>query len=160
MMAADLPPQAAYPPMTMQCVVSAAAEYSLPRTLVVAILATEGGHVGAVRRNTNGTLDHGPMQINTVEAKELFAYGISQQQLIWDGCVNARAGARILRKRINEARGNFWKGVAAYHSKTPSVGRKYLNRVWTVIRKISANPQLEWDYVAKSSTPKWRVYGS
>src|SRR3546814_5341158 len=52
-------------PLTTECVVNAAALYHLPEPLVWTILYVEGGKVGTVSGNKNGTADLGPMQINT-----------------------------------------------------------------------------------------------
>ena len=53
------------------CMMLAAQTYSVPPAILVGIYKAEGGQVGQEVRNTNGSYDLGPMQINTVWMPEL-----------------------------------------------------------------------------------------
>jgi hypothetical protein len=120
-------------PVTHECIAEAASQNSLPPSIVYSLLAVEGGRVGQAVRNTNGTYDMGPMQINTIWLSDLAArYGISaaaiQDLLIKDGCFNIGVGTWILKNEILRT-GEFWSGVASYHSRTPERGRGYVLKV-------------------------------
>jgi len=110
------------------CIANASHRYRLPRGLVLAVLMTENGRPGLARRNHNGTVDYGPMQINTARLAQLRRYGLTARVLRDDACTNIWAGAALLQREIYAA-GDFWTGVAHYHSHTPALGRAYAARV-------------------------------
>lgn len=113
------------------CVVQAANDYSLPVRGLLAVWLTEGGRPGTVSKNTNGTADYGPMQINTIWAKRLETqFGVTRDMITDDFCWSVRAGAYILRYEINQAGGSFWDGVGHYHSRTPQYKYQYIQRVY------------------------------
>ncbi|WVK06435.1 lytic transglycosylase domain-containing protein (plasmid) [Xanthomonas campestris pv. olitorii] len=113
------------------CVVQAANDYTLPVRGLLAVWLTEGGRIGTVSRNKNGTADYGPMQINTVWAQRLESqFGVTRQMITDDFCWSVRAGAYILRYEINQAGGSFWDGVGHYHSRTPQFKYQYIERVY------------------------------
>lgn len=113
------------------CVLQAANDYTLPLRGLLAVWMTEGGRPGTVSRNTNGTADYGPMQINTVWARRLESqFGVTRQMITDDFCWSVRAGAYILRYEINQAGGSFWDGVGHYHSRTPRYKYEYIQRVY------------------------------
>lgn len=54
------------------CMVQAARDYSLPLRGLIAVWLTESGSGEPLKSlNKNGTVDHGPFQINTVWANRL-----------------------------------------------------------------------------------------
>ncbi len=111
-----------------QCVNAAAAAYRIPQAVFRAVLTTEGGWVGLKKRNTNGSYDMGPAQINTIHLPELAKSGITEDMLVGDACVNVYVAAYRLRVEIERA-GEFWRGVGNYHSRTPHLHQRYLARV-------------------------------
>ena len=124
------------------CVQLAADRYGVPVTLIRAILKVEGGKVGQAVRNSNGTEDLGPMQINTIWLPRLADYGITREQLQHDLCINILAGAWILSRQLQEAdklegplQRRLWWGIGAYHSRTPKHNVKYALRVWQAMRQ-------------------------
>lgn len=124
-------PMPANVPPVPACMVQAAIDYSLPLRGLIAVWLTEGGRTGTESRNTNGTTDYGPMQINTVWVNRLQSlFGVTRQMLTNDFCWSVRAGAYILRYEINLAGGSFWDGVGHYHSRTPQYKYAYINRVY------------------------------
>ncbi|GGM25531.1 hypothetical protein GCM10009425_40390 [Pseudomonas asuensis] len=125
LIAADLPPVPA-------CMVQAAVEYSIPLRGLIAVWLTEGGKIGTLSKNkSNGTIDHGPMQINDVWADELQKnFGVTRDMLTNDFCWSVRSAAYILRSEINRAKGSFWDGVGHYHSRTPEFKYPYIQRVY------------------------------
>ena len=121
-------------PITHQCIYTAASRFNLPLKAIYAILAVEGGTVGKINHNSNGTYDIGPMQINSIWLKTFSGY-ITKEQLIYNGCVNVHVGAWILRANINQAGGNFWTGVGNYHSRTPTHHNRYQQKVYAAATK-------------------------
>lgn len=125
-------------PVTPQCVVEAANRQSLELVKVLAVMKTEGGHVGEYSRNSNGSYDIGPMQVNSIHLPELSkVYGIPEadmsQLLAYHGCFNVAVGAWLLRRRTNEAAGDFWYGIGRYHSAAKADSKKYILRVHGVM---------------------------
>ncbi len=81
-------------------------------------------------QNFNGTYDLGPMQVNSRWIPELARtwnvdYRTARKAVRDDGCVNVRVAAWILRRKIGEAGGSLYGGIAHYHSATPWRGRRY-----------------------------------
>jgi hypothetical protein len=128
------PPSPWMRPVTQECVKVEAARQQLELVKLMAVLKTEGGRVGMARRNTDGSYDLGPMQVNTVNLPDLvkqFRVPASAliNVLINDGCFNVAVGAWLLRERTNQAGGDFWYGIGRYHSKTPAHAYPYILRV-------------------------------
>lgn len=127
----DIPPPE--PPqvveLTHQCISETADAFDLPTRLLYSVLTVEGGKVGQTVENTNGTYDMGPMQINSIWL-DFFSGYVTREQIIYDGCINVHVGAWILRANINEAGGDFWRGVGNYHSKTPKFHYPYQQRIY------------------------------
>ena len=113
------------------CIVAAARDYSLPLRALLSVQLTEGGRPGTLSKNKNGSVDHGPFQINTLWAHRLAReFGITAATLTNDLCWSARAGAYILRYEINQANGDFWEGVGHYHSHTQKFKQAYIAAVY------------------------------
>ena len=96
---------------------------------------TEGGKTGKALRNTNGTWDMGPFQINTVHVDTLAAMGIAPEAVLQDGCVNAYAAAWLLRREYLRT-GDIWQAIGAYHSRTPHRRDAYMARVRANLEKL------------------------
>lgn len=111
-----------------RCVDTAAAAYGLPAHVFRAVLRTEGGWAGLKKRNTNGSYDLGPAQINTIHLPELSKHGITEHMLVHDACINIYVGAYRLKVEIERV-GDLWRGVGNYHSRTPHLHQAYLKRV-------------------------------
>ena len=122
------------------CLILASQTYSVPPAVMVGILQVEGGRVGQqVGPNNNGSYDLGPMQINTLWVPRLAKYwGVSDKTAHrWirdDACTNMGVSAWILRRHLNET-SSLSKAIAYYHSRTPSLGYAYKNRVVAAMRK-------------------------
>lgn len=146
-----LPPSIPPSPPTLQCISAAAQRHRVPPVILLAILKTEGGKSGMRSRNTNGSYDLGGMQVNTVHLDDFHRLtGVEPDRmdhyLTNHGCFNVSAGAYLLRQRIEEA-GELWSGVARYHSRTPSLGGPYAQRVYrnlqSIMRGETAIPALQ-----------------
>lgn len=97
----------------------------------------------ALGRNTNGTLDIGAFQINSLHLPKLARYGVSPQALT-DGCVSAYVGAWHYRQQTQEF-GNTWYAVGAYHSRTPARAAWYANQI--------AQQLMRWQVMPKGPLP-------
>jgi hypothetical protein len=80
----------------IECINQAAVAYHVPATMIVSILKTEGGRRGEASKNKNGTIDYGPMQINTCHLEELAKYGITKTDIQYNPYVNVAAGTWLL----------------------------------------------------------------
>lgn len=127
------------------CLAMAAQTYQVPPQILVGILHVEGGKVGQQVRNTNGTYDLGPMQINTLWTKELAKeWGVSRstaKKLIRDdACTNINVAAWIFRRNLDESK-SLYKAIAWYNSRTPHIGNRYRKKVLAAMRKKNLLPQ-------------------
>jgi hypothetical protein len=120
-------------PTNTACLIEAARRYELPVEIMVGVLGQEGGRVGTISKNVDGTVDVGPMQINSRWWGTFRGY-MTPQQITYDACMSFHAGAWILKKNIIEA-GDFWKGVGNYHSKSPALNVSYQVLVWKKIEE-------------------------
>jgi len=120
------------------CLMSGAATYQVPPAVMIAIMQVEGGRVGQqVGPNVNGTYDLGPMQVNTRWLPELARYWhidlkTAHKLVRDDGCVNVKVAAWILHQKIKDG-GSLRMGIQYYHSATPYLGRRYAEKVISVL---------------------------
>ena len=129
------------------CLMVAAQNYAIPPQVLVGILYVEGGKVGQQVRNSNGTYDLGPMQINTLWTKVLAdGWGVSRsyahRMIRDDACTNINVAAWIFRKNWNETK-SLPKAIEWYNSRTPHIGRKYRYKVIAAMKnkKLLAPPK-------------------
>lgn len=129
-------------PPTLQCFVKEANRHSIDPYVLLAVMKTEGGRPGELALNSNGTVDLGPMSVNTVWLPVLAKHyqtteGELKHRLAADGCANVAAAALILGRKIAET-GDVWEGVANYHSNKPAIQSRYLMRVHASLTGIVA----------------------
>ena len=120
------------------CLLLAAQTYNVPPAVMIGILSVEGGSVGQAVRNTNGSYDLGPMQINTIWVPQRARFwGVNQSTARnWiqnDACTNMGVSAWILRQHLNETK-SLSKAISYYHSRTPSLGTKYRKKVYEAMK--------------------------
>ena len=125
------------------CLTEAAAMHRLPPAMLVVLLNVEGGTPGRVSRNTNGTLDLGPMQVNTIWVPRIAAHwrttpAAAYASLRDNLCANLEGGAWILRQATDEAGGDLLAGVGIYHSHNPGHQARYLRQVLRVLLILQA----------------------
>jgi hypothetical protein len=118
----------------LACMVAAAAFYHLPPRVLPSIQAVEGGWIGAVHRNADGSDDLGVMQVNARWIEKLsrvtaLPQDVVRARLIGDGCFNIAAAAAIMRTYLNEAHGDLMKAIGYYHSHTPALSLDYDEKV-------------------------------
>lgn len=125
-----------------RCIVGAARQYGINPLVIKALLLHESGKIGTLSKNSDGSYDLGPMQINTINIpflKKTFP-SLTWNNLAYDLCLNVYAGTYFLKTKLDEA-DSFWTGVGNYHSKTPSLRRKYLGKVIPIYKKLLAYHQ-------------------
>lgn len=121
-------------PMTLYqvnvCTQYANQRYPTASTLAIKVLlATEGGQIGTIRKNTDDSYDLGPMQINTIHLVDIrHEFGFTARDLVYNPCKNILVGTWLLSKHILAYPGAIWKAIGSYHSKTPRVREIYLSK--------------------------------
>jgi soluble lytic murein transglycosylase-like protein len=133
-------------PVTPQCILVEANRQKLEVHKLLSVMKVENGRVGQFTRNSNGTYDVGPMQINTVNLPDIAKkLGTTKENVLkylaYDGCFNVSIGAWILRSRTDEVNGDFWMGIGRYHSKSPTNRDRYIMRVHTTMTNMVAKAQ-------------------
>lgn len=112
----------------LECINKAATTYQVPAPVIISILKTEGGRNGSASKNKDGSIDYGPMQVNSCWVEKLSRYGITKKDLQYDPCVNVAVGAWILAQSIASGK-DVWHGVGIYHSRTEVFNHKYRHKV-------------------------------
>lgn len=129
-------------PTRSMCITGAAKHYGAREDVIRALIRTEGGTTGEIRRNTNGSFDMGLMQINSIHLSDpgpngLWRFGIRAQDLIYNECLNIYIGTWYVQSRIL-VRGDVWKGIGDYHSRSPSINHDYQLRVYDALTRVWA----------------------
>jgi hypothetical protein len=98
--------------------------YHLPPRVLPSIQSVEGGAVGGISHNTNGTDDLGVMQVNTIWLPALsrltrMPEPVLRDRLVSDACFNISASGAIMRYYLDETKGDLMRAVGNYHSHTP-----------------------------------------
>ncbi|WP_338924233.1 lytic transglycosylase domain-containing protein (plasmid) [Pseudomonas silesiensis] len=128
----DFPPEQPLTLMQIDYCVSQAAKQNPGASpwMLKTLLAVEGGQIGTIRKNTDGSYDLGPMQINTIHVPTIYRQlGITARELVFNACKNIFAGAWILSGHMKDSDGRYWLAMGNYHSKTPSRRAIYLKKV-------------------------------
>jgi hypothetical protein len=118
----------------VDCMILVAQLYALPPRVLPAIQAVEGGRVGEMHPNADGSTDLGVMQVNTRWVGPLAHFtklseDAVRARLVSEPCFNIAAAGAIMRTYLNEAHGDLLRAVAYYHSHTPVRGTDYRIRV-------------------------------
>ena len=129
----ELPAPGPVSPVTTGCIQAAAQRYRVEPLLILAILKTEGGRPGLARRNTNGTYDLGPMQVNTLWVKRA---GLNAQELRDHGCYNVFVGTAILANELVHTPHDMGAGIGNYHSRTPKHHARYRRLVQQNLKRL------------------------
>jgi hypothetical protein len=147
------------PAMIRGCITAAAKIHGLPPAVLVILLNVEGGTLGRVSRNGNETADIGPIQVNTVNLRDIAAHWHASlddtyRALRDNFCANVEAGAWILRQYLDEASGNFWEAVGYYHSHTAEHKARYLREVLRQVLRLKALAEHAATLAGPSQTPR------
>lgn len=107
-----------------RCIQGAAQQYRIHPAVLRAVLSVESRlDPGARNVNTNGTVDLGIGQINSVHLPELSRMGIEERHLL-DPCIGAYVAGWHLGRQLRRF-GETWWGVGAYHSTSPQRNQRY-----------------------------------
>jgi soluble lytic murein transglycosylase-like protein len=110
------------------CWEQAAIRHQVNPHLLAAIAEVESGlRPGAIGRNTNGSIDIGLMQINSLWLPELQRHGIAPRDLL-DPCVSVHVGAWVLAQKMRR-HGNTWMAVGAYNAGSEVLRERYARKV-------------------------------
>ncbi len=125
----------------LQCMLLTASFYHLPPRVLPSIHAVEGGFVGSVSHNANGSDDLGVMQVNTTWLQPLARVSRLpaeevRRRLIADACFNIAAAGLIMRVYLNETHDDLLLAVGDYHSHTPALNADYRERVLAAARRL------------------------
>ncbi|MDD7022259.1 MAG: lytic transglycosylase domain-containing protein [Aeromonadales bacterium] len=123
------------------CVAWTAWQFELPEELLYSVLYVEQGPLnGRCTNNTNGTQDCGPAQINDVRLKELSRFSLTKSDIRSEPCRNVWAMGYLLRREIEKADGQIWRGVGNYHfhySVNQRIHNDYIRRVKKAWKRLS-----------------------
>ena len=119
---------------TVECAVASSIRHNVPANLLLAIRQAEGGKNGMVRKNRNGSTDHGTMQWNNRSIGDYRQYGITVHHVSSDGCYALDLAAYRLAKHLAEPTGTFWERAARYHSVSAEPNQRYQS----IIRPLAA----------------------
>lgn len=146
----DLPPSVAHGEIPQVCVVIVARSFRVEPELLGGILFVEGGRKGMANKNTNGSYDYGPAQINSAWLDRTERVGVGANELQHDTCKNLWAAGWILRRCLNKFQNSFWHGVGCYHTgENPKTDaqlkrqRAYAVKVFRAVQR-TRGPFLNW----------------
>jgi hypothetical protein len=131
--------------LTIACMKAVAASYGVPEIDLWALLMQEGGRVGQVSHNTNGTVDIGPFQVNSIWVPtfariwNLSGSDATFETLRDNACWNAAAGASIYALSLKNAHDRR-TALGRYHSATPSLAAKYLAQLDKRFAQLQRDP--------------------
>ncbi|WP_308738022.1 transglycosylase SLT domain-containing protein [Serratia liquefaciens] len=113
-----------------------AKQFGIEARLLASIAQVESGmNPTALGKNSNGSVDIGLMQINSVHLPKLKKIGIDKNQLTKDPCTAVLVGASILAEMM-QIYGYSWEAVGAYNAGTAesrhALRMKYAKKVWSV----------------------------
>lgn len=118
------------------CVRVVSRQFDIDPLPIELLLEVEGGRVGTVRRNDNGSEDLGPMQINSIHLPDVALIGISRNDVRDNRrCRNVFAGVLLYVRHLDAAGGNPARALARYHSKTPRHALRYLGLIAGAIER-------------------------
>ena len=116
------------------CWEQAAHRHQVNPHLLAAIAEVESGlRPGAIGRNTNGSIDIGLMQINSLWLPELQRHGIAPRDLL-DPCVSVHVGAWVLAQKMRR-HGNTWTAVGAYNAGSDVLRERYARKVMEALAR-------------------------
>lgn len=130
-------------PITPACSSAISRAYAIPLEILAAVRLAEAGRPGQIAVNKNGTVDAGPMQVNSNNWVRVFRRtGIAPLDIRYNGCKNFEAGAYLLREHLDNNKTSItdWPSliqvVANYHSKTPEYNQRYQTIIRQKLTKV------------------------
>lgn len=117
---------------TMECVQKAAADHNVPFVLLLGVNSIERGKTGQNVGNSNGSLDTGAFQINSIHFARASRLNASHGDLASRGCYNAQFAAMLLSEALNQRSKqhlDLFTRAAGYHSWTPKHNAVYRKKL-------------------------------
>lgn len=115
-----------------QCIKSSAIHHGIPEMYLRIIRDIEGGKVGTLRRNKDGSTDLGVMQINTINLPAITAAfsNVGWYELAMKPCVSVDVAAWFIKKKLRRSTTTSpLNALVDYNSKTPEVRIHYAFKV-------------------------------
>lgn len=114
----------------LKCMLVVASTVGLPPRVLPVLQAMEGGKVGMVREDTNGTADLGVMQVNTIwippfAVRSGLSDAETRRRLIEEPCFNIAAAALIMKTYLAETGGMLLPAIGDYHSHSRDLNAAY-----------------------------------
>ncbi|MBU2774251.1 lytic transglycosylase domain-containing protein [Acidithiobacillus ferrooxidans] len=97
------------------CIERASSTYGVPFPDIVALMKNEGGRPGTAVRDSNGTSDLGPLQVNSCHLPLLEKYGYRYQTLRYNACANTMAGVWVFARCLAKT-GSLLSAAACYNA--------------------------------------------
>ena len=131
---------------SLACMALVAAYHHLPPRVLPAIQAVEGGSVGTIERNRDGSEDLGLMQVNTLWLPTMAVLaGTTPEQvrhrLLTDPCFNIAAAGAILAQYRRAEAGDLMRAIGDYHSHTAALNQRYQGEVTRAAGRLFGQPR-------------------
>lgn len=117
---------------TLQCVEQAAHDHKVPFALLLGVNSIERGKTGQNVGNSNGSLDTGAFQINSIHFARAKKLNASHGDLASRGCYNAQFAAMLLSEALSQKSKqhlDIYTRGAGYHSWTPKYNAIYRKKL-------------------------------
>ncbi|WP_260833954.1 lytic transglycosylase domain-containing protein [Sphingopyxis sp. P1IMeth2] len=140
-----------------QCIRAAAGGRQWLERTLWGLRDQEGGWIGAEVRNSDGSHDLGPLQVNSWWVGKIASVtGRSPVLIRWwlanDACFNVDAARWIFLSGLH-ATGDYWKAIGTYHSPTLWRQRRYANAVSEHLRRRFGASIFHWRAGVTGSSP-------
>ncbi|MBS1038678.1 lytic transglycosylase domain-containing protein [Gluconobacter cerinus] len=129
----------------LACMLASALHYRIPPRVLPAIQRVEGGVMGKVSQNKDGSVDIGLMQINSrwiLPISSMLHQSPAQiaTRLALEPCFNVAAAAMILRTALDNEHGNLMRAIGDYHSRTVPLNMAYQRKVLAAATELYVRP--------------------
>lgn len=117
---------------TLACVQRAAIDHKVPFALLLGVNSIERGSTGQNVGNSNGSVDTGAFQINSIHFERARKLNASHADLASRGCYNAQFAAMLLSEALNQKSKqhlDLYTRAAGYHSWTPKYNTIYKKKL-------------------------------
>lgn len=125
----------------VKCMLIVASTLGLPPRVLPVLQAMEGGAVGMVRPDANGTADLGVMQVNSLwipafAAQAGLPEAETRRRLIEEPCFNIAAAGLIMRRYLAETGGALMPAIGDYHSHSRDLNAAYQAEALRTARRL------------------------
>lgn len=133
-MAGSLPDPRNFPvgKPTLECVAQAARDHKVPFAMLLGVNSIERGNTGQNVGNSNGSLDTGAFQINSIHFARAKKLNATHADLSSRGCFNAQFAAMLLSEALAQPKKqhlDIYTRGAGYHSWTPKYNAIYRKKL-------------------------------